>query len=348
MKKDIIIFDKTVERDSTLVMQGIWARVLTGNIEKKFGIINLYRPAIIHYATEENLQVWENRKAVEQLQNELLKKNLKGVDFINLVFNEYKEFIIELNRFWNRGYIIKKEELREYLELIEKSVLGCSIFFYAGNDERTPDKIKKITIKGREIADLFSRSDEFIRNCIGHINKDLKGLENLVMPDEFLDLPSRNELLMRIKGTILIDGTKAVFGVLKEFSEKHENEYRFEMFNAGENAKELKGQAAYLGRARGIVRIVKNRKQLGNVKRGDILVSPMTTPDFISAMKRAAAFITDEGGIVCHAAIVAREMKKPCIVGTKIATQVLKDGDLVEVDAEKGVVKIIKKGNEKN
>jgi pyruvate,water dikinase len=52
--------------------------------------------------------------------------------------------------------------------------------------------------------------------------------------------------------------------------------------------------------------------------------------------------VTDEGGVTCHAAIVAREMKKPCIIGTKIATKVLKDGDLVEVDANKGVVKILK------
>ena len=59
-------------------------------------------------------------------------------------------------------------------------------------------------------------------------------------------------------------------------------------------------------------------------------------------MKKAGAFVTNEGGITCHAAIVAREMKKPCIIGTKIATKVLKDGDLVEVDAENGVVRVIK------
>ena len=69
----------------------------------------------------------------------------------------------------------------------------------------------------------------------------------------------------------------------------------------------------------------------------------MTTPDYIPAMKKAAAFVTDEGGITCHAAIIAREMKKPCIVGTKIATKVLHDGDLVEVDADKGVVRILER-----
>ncbi len=69
----------------------------------------------------------------------------------------------------------------------------------------------------------------------------------------------------------------------------------------------------------------------------------MTTPEMVPVMKRAAAFVTDEGGITCHAAIVSREMKKPCIIGTKIATKVLKDGDLVEVDANRGIVRILER-----
>ena len=65
-------------------------------------------------------------------------------------------------------------------------------------------------------------------------------------------------------------------------------------------------------------------------------------PRYIMAMKKAAAFVTDEGGISCHAAIISREMNKPCVIGTKIATQVLKDGDMVEVDATNGTVKKLK------
>ncbi len=68
----------------------------------------------------------------------------------------------------------------------------------------------------------------------------------------------------------------------------------------------------------------------------------MTHPDDGPLISKAAAVVTDEGGVLCHAAIVARELKKPCIIGTKIATKVLKDGDTVEVDAEKGIVRKIK------
>ncbi len=79
------------------------------------------------------------------------------------------------------------------------------------------------------------------------------------------------------------------------------------------------------------------------MNKGDILVSIATNPDIVPAMKKAAAIITEQGGITSHAAIVSREFNTPCIIGTKIATKVLHDGDLVEVDADKGIVKIIKR-----
>jgi phosphoenolpyruvate synthase/pyruvate phosphate dikinase len=105
----------------------------------------------------------------------------------------------------------------------------------------------------------------------------------------------------------------------------------------------IKGQIGNSGKVVGRVKIIFNPKENKILSKGEILVTGMTTPDFIPLMKKASAFITDEGGITCHAAIVAREMNKPCIIGTRIATKVLHDGDFVEVDADKGLVKILKR-----
>jgi len=107
----------------------------------------------------------------------------------------------------------------------------------------------------------------------------------------------------------------------------------------------LKGTTAQLGKAKGKVRVILGPKEVEKMKKGDILVTKMTSPDFIIAIHRAAAIVTDEGGITCHAAIVSREFGIPCIVGTKIATRTLKDDDFVDVDASgrDGVVKKIKK-----
>ncbi len=106
---------------------------------------------------------------------------------------------------------------------------------------------------------------------------------------------------------------------------------------------EIKGIPASHGRAKGIVKIVKGVADLGKVQKGDILVAVVTHPDYVIAMHKAAAIITDEGGITSHAAILSREFGIPCVVGTKNATRSLKDGDEVDVDANSGIVKKIKK-----
>lgn len=104
------------------------------------------------------------------------------------------------------------------------------------------------------------------------------------------------------------------------------------------NISQITGQIACGGTAVGNVRVVRSVEDFLKVNAGDVLVTSMTSPNMVPIMRLAAAFVTDEGGITCHAAIISREMKKPCIIGTKIATQVLKDGDMVKVDANKGIV----------
>jgi phosphohistidine swiveling domain-containing protein len=106
-----------------------------------------------------------------------------------------------------------------------------------------------------------------------------------------------------------------------------------------EEVKELIGQTGCVGRAKGRVKIIIRPADMPKMKKGDILVSIATDPDIVPAMKRAAAIVTEQGGVTSHAAIVSREMNIPCVIGTKIATRALKDGDLVEVDATKGIVR---------
>jgi len=107
------------------------------------------------------------------------------------------------------------------------------------------------------------------------------------------------------------------------------------------------GTVAFPGKVTGRVKIVDHKDDFKKFAKGDVLVTAMTHPEFLPIIRQASATITDEGGIPCHAAIVAREMKKPCVIGTKTATKILKDGDLVEVDAINGIVNIIKRNDEK-
>jgi pyruvate,water dikinase len=100
----------------------------------------------------------------------------------------------------------------------------------------------------------------------------------------------------------------------------------------------LRGSGASPGVAVGKVKLIPTAKDIDKMEKGDILVTEMTSPDYVPAMKKAAAIVTNAGGATCHAAIVSRELGVPCIVGTKNATEVLHTGDLITVDAKMGVV----------
>ena len=107
---------------------------------------------------------------------------------------------------------------------------------------------------------------------------------------------------------------------------------------------EIKGLTASKGVAKGRVFMARSAKEANKMlKRGEILVVPQTTVDYLPAMKRARAIVTDDGGVTCHAAIVSRELGIPCVVGTKVASRVLKTGDKIKIDANQGVVTVIKR-----
>lgn len=100
----------------------------------------------------------------------------------------------------------------------------------------------------------------------------------------------------------------------------------------------LEGQGASPGIASGRVVIVRDVRDTSTIKDGDILVTKMTNPDMVPAMRRVKAIVTDEGGMTCHAAIVSRELGTPAVVGTKKATKILQDGQVITVDGEKGTI----------
>ncbi len=100
----------------------------------------------------------------------------------------------------------------------------------------------------------------------------------------------------------------------------------------------VRGLAASTGRATGPVRVLASPDEGDRLEPGEILVAHVTSPDWVPAMRRAAALVTDGGGMTCHAAIVSRELGVPCVVGTRDATTVLRDGEVVTVDGARGLV----------
>lgn len=160
-----------------------------------------------------------------------------------------------------------------------------------------------------------------------YIIKNLKADKNLIASRKngFVIMYDDRKSILCLSGEQIKEGLKAL-GLMKD-----------------QVSLNLQGTPASRGMAEGRVAIVKGVKDLPNVNKGDILVAVTTHPDYVPAMQKASAIVTDEGGVTSHAAIVSREIGIPCVVGAKNATKTLQTGDIIEVDGNSGMVKIIKK-----
>jgi phosphohistidine swiveling domain-containing protein len=253
-----------------------------------------------------------------------------GYDYDDILRN-YQELDIE-----KVSHLVKEieENKDKFNLLLEKhrneekiceifSIINYNVYFRNLRSERMSIGFALLT----PFYDYLIKALQFSRKEVGNLTKDeiIKFLERGEIP------PKRNQYLGILYTNDEIRELTAE--ERKLFDEKYRQKIIVDQFQ---------GNIAYKGVVKGRVKIILSNGDLSKVNEGDILVSQFTRPEYLSAMKKAAAIVTNDGGITCHAAIVARELKKPCIIGTKIATKALKDGDLVEVDADNGIVRIIK------
>lgn len=230
---------------------------------------------------------------------------------------------------WNgqkKATLLRKFHLSAEL----RTLLTVSEDFTWWQDER-----KKATYLNIHMGCQFLRE---IGRRTGYTVEELK----YAVPSEASSLlrgsgPTRRELQQRTQGSVLM-ATREGYWVGTGPTVKQAQVAMFGSKMAND-VQDIRGLSASLGRAIGTVKVMQSVTEMNKIQPGDILVAVMTRPDYVPAMRKAAAIVTDEGGITSHAAIVSRELGIPCIIGTKIATQVFKDGDLVEVNANHGWVR---------
>jgi len=154
--------------------------------------------------------------------------------------------------------------------------------------------------------------------------------------------PSADVLNERAKFAIMFSTTKSRKNLEGKEARAFLRQMRF-VKQKQARPREVLGDCACAGKARGIARIINTPKDMDKMKENNILISYATSPDIVPAIKKASAIVTDLGGITCHAAIISRELRIPCVVGTKSASTTFADGDIVEVDANHGIARLIKK-----
>ncbi len=225
-----------------------------------------------------------------------------------------------------------------------------------GKEKTAPKKIKDpqsiskdLLAIGKEMVLMQDLRKKYMMQATYYLHEHLKkigqkyGFSPTLMaqsiPQEIVNISKKKpkfskELKLRLRACTI---TADIKNGIKVFSGQ-----MFIPKGAGQKAKlEIKGQVACGGKAVGRAKILKQIDEIYKVNHGDIIVSPMTSPELMPALRRCVAIVTNFGGITCHAAIISRELRIPCIIGTKNATKIINDNDLVEVDANSGIVKVI-------
>lgn len=227
----------------------------------------------------------------------------------------------------------KRKLFQKYkLSRLLRTLIKISEDFTWWQDER-----KKSTYLNIHIGCLMLKE---IGRRTGYRLEELKYAVAPEIPDLMIKrVPTRKELAKRMGNSVFIM-TRSGYIVKTGSTVERIRKMMLGTQNY-DKIQDVRGLTASPGRAIGKVRVLKSATEVGKVAYGDILVAVMTRPDYVTAMKKAGAIVTNEGGITSHAAIVSRELGIPCIIGTKIATEVFKDGDLVEVNANHGWVRKI-------
>ena len=332
-------FTKEWTREYPILTQWIWYQHITHCLDDYLGKTNPYQPVIIDYVHDGLIEIFENRKALQWFKDQLLQLNKKNKNFLKDTLKKYKIINNKLKKIYTSKNRLTKNAAILFLNLWDEGVKYYAIFLYTFNNIRTPKKIRKMAIDFYHQDRYYIDGIPYIKKVLTTIYPKLGTLSYWILPHELMHniIPSITELKKREKNFVLIPGIVQETTSLNNFLKKHP-EYVLHEPGSLEGTV-LKGQVAYPGIARGKVSIIKKYEQIKKFKAGSIIVSPMTMPDYVPVMQKALAFVTDEGGTTCHASVMARELKKPCIVGTKIATKILKNGDMIEVNANTGTVK---------
>jgi phosphohistidine swiveling domain-containing protein len=293
----------------------------------------------------------------DSLNNALKKYKTSELNDKNII-KEWNKYLDILNEFCGLYRFYEQPFLQAPEEIVLKSIPEKKLVEYlsgggklknSGIDNRSQNILEKLLKLGRMKLKLHlsaeklitSEFDKFVnfvakKNGVSpHTVRFLRGAEFMdAIKGRLIDIKLTKE---RSLGCALIKRNG------KWFFESGEKYLCWKSKILGSQDKKISGNVAFPGKVVGRAVLHLSWTDTTSLSRGDILVTGMTNPQMVPYIKKAAAIVTDEGGITCHAAIISREMRKPCITGTKNATQLIKTGDMIEVDANEGVVKIVKK-----
>jgi len=282
---------------------------------------SLFEPRAIFYREEKGFDHFEVGIAVPVQR--MIQSEVAGIMFtINPVSNDKNQIVIEAiyglgekivqGAYTPDHYLVQKNSWKILQKKVTPQKLEMTLKDGENQELELPEsKQNKIKLTDEQIIELAKLGDKI---------------------QQHYRFPQDIEWAME-DGELYIVQSRPVTTITLESFEKNKKEISVEGLKLI-----LKGEPASPGVATGKIKILKSAKEINKLEDGEILVTDMTTPDFVPAMKKAAAIVTNQGGQTSHAAIVSRELGIPCIVGTQTATVDLKNGQIITVDGKEGSV----------
>lgn len=307
-----------------------------------------YPPYIVFHRAGDTTHIYYGDRGVAWVFDQILaaaQPDAQG--FVQKISDEYRARIGKVKSQIETEPALPLPQLKQYVACVRDAWAWFNALWYAIDTfDEMPKYAKELaflTEVRKETERQVPATDTIIRKSIHAAYPNVGAYADCVLLEEAFEnrIPDTDTLVARRKGYYFTDGR--LFSDSPE--SRKEIEERFNIFIKEPDTPKvdstLTGTVACRGKAAGKVRKIYGVQQIHDFLEGEILVAASTIPDFLPALKKAAAIVSDEGGAVCHAAITARELKTPCIVGVRFAMDLLKDGDWVEVDADKGVVRIL-------
>ena len=300
-----------------------------------FGIKNItnnlyyFKPLFVYNSVDNNVSIYYNNTDLEELPNPMYY--LLDLDFDKTLkyYRKIKRDVKCLDNVINRNLQI---DYNDYVNKIIEIYPFTSLGQLAGHFNGVSKRVKNLLIEFREEYDyiIYKAIDYLVLKCKEILPNSYKEYIDFILIDEIINnkLPSIKELENRKLGYIYYNNSLYITTNYDEFYKKHN-------INIEEVSDNLfKGTFTYSSNTdiTGRVCVILSDKDFSNFKKGDIIVTPMTSPKFISLIKECSAIITDEGGTLSHAAIISRELKIPCLVGCVNATKLLSTADMIKIN----------------
>ncbi len=330
----------------TFISCSYWGKQYKNTLRKVLGI-GFNNTLFIH--KQGTVSFFVKKGEFENFCKFLVNKIRENNNIVNELLTKLKENSDILTKIMDNlaGKIPTQKEYQEFLKYFEIHLA------YHNFMKKTPDffdeeLINKYLEQFKEARiysePIYSKTEAFFRSIAKAIGEEENYDEELLTCltqeelEEYLKtnrLPEGKELRARYKSSALLFQNNEFKLITGEDVDKLENEITSTQSN------KVEGIPAYKGIITGTCRVILDPFDVKEFNHDDILITGMTRPEFIPLIEKCSAIVTDAGGVLCHAAVIAREMQIPCIVGTENATKMLKDGDEIEVDADNGTIRKI-------